>query len=350
MLVLAIVALLVPLGISLRSRVDAEVRAQARSEAEVVAARASGLISPPQTRQLEALAQLAGRKVRGRVLIVASDGSLVADSAGGVTGGPRELSQPAGDRRRSARRSGPGAADVEDAQRRDPRDRGAGPHRARCARGRPRDSERRRGQPGRQANVAGARVDRRARAGAGPRRRVGDRAPDLTPDPGARRGRAEGRGRRPRGASACRGQPRAADPGTDLQRDDRAGLRPARLAARVRGGRLAPAPHAAHGPAAAARGGAGAGHDPLPAGGPRRRPARGRPARGDRHRAAGAEPRGGGGPARGDQRPGGRHAARGRAVRRRGEHRRMRAASSIPARARGSSPAMRRTSTASSTC
>ena len=56
MLVLAIVALLVPLGLSLRDRVDAEVKLQARSQAEVVAARASPLIAPPQTRQLADLA------------------------------------------------------------------------------------------------------------------------------------------------------------------------------------------------------------------------------------------------------------------------------------------------------
>ena len=43
-LVLAIVALLVPLGLSLRDRVDAEVRLQSRSQAEVVAARASAVI------------------------------------------------------------------------------------------------------------------------------------------------------------------------------------------------------------------------------------------------------------------------------------------------------------------
>ncbi len=56
-LVLAIVALLVPLGLSLRDRVDAEVRLQARSEAEVVAARATSLIAPPRVAQLDALAR-----------------------------------------------------------------------------------------------------------------------------------------------------------------------------------------------------------------------------------------------------------------------------------------------------
>ncbi|HEY5144048.1 MAG TPA: HAMP domain-containing sensor histidine kinase [Solirubrobacteraceae bacterium] len=86
MLVLAIVALLVPLGLSLRDRVDAEVRLQARSEAEVVAARATSLIAPPRLAQLDALAARAARAVRGRVLIVGRDGRLLADSAGAARG------------------------------------------------------------------------------------------------------------------------------------------------------------------------------------------------------------------------------------------------------------------------
>ncbi len=86
MLVLAIVALLVPLGLSLRDRVDAEVRLQARSEAEVVAARATSLIAPPRVVQLDALAARAARAVRGRVLIVGRDGRLLADSAGAARG------------------------------------------------------------------------------------------------------------------------------------------------------------------------------------------------------------------------------------------------------------------------
>ncbi len=93
MLVLAIVALLVPLGLSLRDRVDAEVRLQARSEAEVVAARATALIAPPRVAQLDALAARAARAVRGRVLIVGRDGVLLADSAG-VARGARYGSRP----------------------------------------------------------------------------------------------------------------------------------------------------------------------------------------------------------------------------------------------------------------
>ena len=86
MLVLAIVALLVPLGLSLRDRVDAEVRLQARSEAEVVAARATSLIEPPRLAQLDALSARAAKAVRGRVLIVGRDGRLLADSAGAARG------------------------------------------------------------------------------------------------------------------------------------------------------------------------------------------------------------------------------------------------------------------------
>lgn len=82
MLVLAIVALLVPLGLSLRDRVDAEVRLQARSQAEVVAARAAPLVSPPRSAPLAALARDAALDVRGRVLIVDAAGRVLADSAG----------------------------------------------------------------------------------------------------------------------------------------------------------------------------------------------------------------------------------------------------------------------------
>jgi signal transduction histidine kinase len=93
-LVLAIVALLVPLGLSLRDRVDAEVRLQARSEAEVVAARAAASIRPPRPARLEDLARRAGRVVRGRVIIVNARGRLLADSAGEATVGEAYGSRP----------------------------------------------------------------------------------------------------------------------------------------------------------------------------------------------------------------------------------------------------------------
>jgi len=93
-LVLAIVALLVPLGLSLRDRVDAEVKLQSRSQAEIVAARASALIDPPQIRELTELAQKAAREVRGRVVIVGPTGRMLADSSGVVARGAPYGSRP----------------------------------------------------------------------------------------------------------------------------------------------------------------------------------------------------------------------------------------------------------------
>ena len=81
-LVLSVVALLIPLGISLRDRVDAEIRLEARTEAETVAARAATLLSPPRSARLLELARRASVKVGGRVLIVDRRGRVVADSSG----------------------------------------------------------------------------------------------------------------------------------------------------------------------------------------------------------------------------------------------------------------------------
>jgi signal transduction histidine kinase len=77
-LVLAIVALGVPLALSLRDRVDAEVRFQARSQADVVAATISDDLDPDA---LAPAARTAARAVRGRVIVVDGDGALLADSA-----------------------------------------------------------------------------------------------------------------------------------------------------------------------------------------------------------------------------------------------------------------------------
>jgi signal transduction histidine kinase len=80
-LVLAIVSLGVPLAISLRDRVDAEVRSQARNQAEVVAATISDVLEPADREALRASAATAGKAVRGRVVIVDARGRLLADSA-----------------------------------------------------------------------------------------------------------------------------------------------------------------------------------------------------------------------------------------------------------------------------
>jgi signal transduction histidine kinase len=80
---LAIVALGVPLALNLRDRVDSEVRAQARSQVDVVAATASDLLGPGSRPRLRRLVQTAAESVSGRVLVVDGRGSVLADSAGG---------------------------------------------------------------------------------------------------------------------------------------------------------------------------------------------------------------------------------------------------------------------------
>ena len=80
-LLLAIVSFGIPLGLALRDRVDSEVRSQARSQADLVAATANDQLGP---RDAEALAELALRSaeaVRGQVLIV-DVRVVLADSAG----------------------------------------------------------------------------------------------------------------------------------------------------------------------------------------------------------------------------------------------------------------------------
>jgi signal transduction histidine kinase len=79
-LVLAIVALEVPLALSVRDRVNAEVESQARGQAELVAATVSRRLG--RLREVQDAASAAARTVRGRVVIVDAGGSLLADSAG----------------------------------------------------------------------------------------------------------------------------------------------------------------------------------------------------------------------------------------------------------------------------
>lgn len=86
MLLLALIALGVPLAVSLRDRVDAEVRGQARSQADVVAASSSELLDPAQRPALGNLVHVSADSVRGRVIVVDSRGRLLADSAGAPSG------------------------------------------------------------------------------------------------------------------------------------------------------------------------------------------------------------------------------------------------------------------------
>ena len=86
MLLLALIALGVPLAVSLQDRVDAEVKGQAQSQADLVAASANELLEAPRPNGLTHLVNAAARNVRGRVLVVDQRGRLLADSAGAAAG------------------------------------------------------------------------------------------------------------------------------------------------------------------------------------------------------------------------------------------------------------------------
>jgi signal transduction histidine kinase len=85
-LLLALIALGVPLAVSLRDRVDSEVKGQARSQADVVAATAAELLDPGQLAGLDRLVRVSADSVRGRVIVVDRHGRLLADSAGAPAG------------------------------------------------------------------------------------------------------------------------------------------------------------------------------------------------------------------------------------------------------------------------
>ena len=82
MLVLAVVALEVPLASSVADRIDAEVRSQARGQADVVAASVADLLGPGDARERARLVDTAAASVRGRVIVVDARGDLLADSEG----------------------------------------------------------------------------------------------------------------------------------------------------------------------------------------------------------------------------------------------------------------------------
>ncbi|HEV2062161.1 MAG TPA: HAMP domain-containing sensor histidine kinase, partial [Solirubrobacteraceae bacterium] len=82
MLVLAIVALELPLAASVADRVDSEVRSQARDQARVVAALAADSLSAADARDLERVVETSAENVRGRVIVVDRERRLLADSQG----------------------------------------------------------------------------------------------------------------------------------------------------------------------------------------------------------------------------------------------------------------------------
>jgi signal transduction histidine kinase len=76
----------VPLALSLRDRVDSEVKGQARSQAQVVATTAAEFTDPPRLGPLRRIANQTADSVRGRVIVVDARGRLLADSAGAPAG------------------------------------------------------------------------------------------------------------------------------------------------------------------------------------------------------------------------------------------------------------------------
>lgn len=93
-LVLAIVALGVPLAISLVDRVDAEIETQARGQADLLAVAAVGLLDHAHHADLVRLVDRASRNSRGRVLVVDRRGGVLADSAGPASVGTDFSARP----------------------------------------------------------------------------------------------------------------------------------------------------------------------------------------------------------------------------------------------------------------
>jgi signal transduction histidine kinase len=93
-----VIALGIPLALSLRDRVDAEVRDQASSEANIVAAIAGAIHAEkhaaPQRETLDRIVRISARSVRGRVIVVSRSGRVVADSAGPGEVGTSYRSRP----------------------------------------------------------------------------------------------------------------------------------------------------------------------------------------------------------------------------------------------------------------
>ena len=81
-----------PLALNLSQSVDAEVKNDARSQAQLVAAGASGRLSDPD--QLERLVKSSADSLGGRVIVVDARGRLLADSSGEAARGDRYGSRP----------------------------------------------------------------------------------------------------------------------------------------------------------------------------------------------------------------------------------------------------------------
>jgi two-component system, OmpR family, sensor kinase len=84
----------VPLAVSLGDRVDSEVKAQAKNQANLVAATAPELLESGQSRTLQRLVANSAESQRGRVIVVDPTGRVVADSAGRGELGASYASRP----------------------------------------------------------------------------------------------------------------------------------------------------------------------------------------------------------------------------------------------------------------
>ncbi len=94
LLLLSLIAFGVPLGVSLGDRVDSEVKAQARDQADLVAASAPELLEHSQRATLQRLVSTSAQSQRGRVIVVNRSGRAIADSAGPAEVGASYSSRP----------------------------------------------------------------------------------------------------------------------------------------------------------------------------------------------------------------------------------------------------------------
>lgn len=92
-LVLAIVVLEVPLVINLSRRVDAEVKAEAAGQAQLIATTARDRFAEPADR-LQSLVASSARALGGRVILVDGEGRVVVDSAGPLLRGESYADRP----------------------------------------------------------------------------------------------------------------------------------------------------------------------------------------------------------------------------------------------------------------
>lgn len=93
-LVLAIIALEVPLALSLRERLDDEVKQQARTGANTVAVLAHTALENGNDSSLQDLVTVISRDTRGRTVVVDDKGEVLADSAGTAAIGTSLANRP----------------------------------------------------------------------------------------------------------------------------------------------------------------------------------------------------------------------------------------------------------------